>query len=113
MAVRKPTEWTVEEARRHLRAMVGEAKQAGPLPVEGAEDQEALVVPLSDWEKSTPGGGNLADLFLNSPLRGSDIELERDQMSVEDFVKWMKDRGTFDDLERLADALLKERGGES
>lgn len=46
MAVRKPTEWKVEEARRHLRALVGEAKQAGPLPVERRENQEALVVPV-------------------------------------------------------------------
>ncbi len=49
MAVRKPKEWTVEEARRHLRALVGEAKQVGPLLVERPDDREALVVPLNDW----------------------------------------------------------------
>jgi hypothetical protein len=107
MAVRKPTEWTLDEARRHLHALIGEAVEAGPQRVERDDSREALVVPVEQWVNV----GSLADFFLNSPLRGLDIDLERLPDTVEDFDQWMRDRGTFDDLERLADALLREREG--
>lgn len=111
MAVRKPTEWKVEEARRHLRALVGEAKQAGPLPVERQENQEALVVPVPQWgDRPHPLEGSLLEFFKRSGMQDSEADLERDPMTADDLDEWMRNRGTFDDLERLADALMKERG---
>ncbi|HYI26163.1 MAG TPA: hypothetical protein VD767_12200 [Thermomicrobiales bacterium] len=104
MAIRKPTEWTIEEARRHLHALIGEAEQAGPQPVEKDDSQEVMIVPIGKWRS----GGNLADFFLNSPLRNSGINLEPLPFTVEDFDEWMRKRGTFDDLERLADALVTQ-----
>jgi prevent-host-death family protein len=101
MAIRKPTEWTLEEARRHLHAVIVEASEAGPQPVEHANAGEAIIVPAKEWINS----GRLADFFLNSPLRGSGIVLERAPDTVDDFTGWMERRGTFDDLERLADSL--------
>lgn len=100
MAIRKPTEWTLDEARRHLHALIREATQAGPQPVERDHSQEALIVPFGNWVNT----GSLADFFLNSPLRGPDIDLERLPDTVADLDDWMRRRGTFDDLERLADA---------
>ena len=102
MAIRKPTEWTLDEARRHLHALIGEAVNAGPQPVERGDTEAALIVPIESWVNV----GSLADFFLNSPLRGSDIDLERLPDTVADFDDWMRRRGTVEDLEHLADSLL-------
>ncbi len=107
MAIRKPTEWTPDEARRHLHALIGEATETGPQPVERPNSQEALIVPVPPWREPQPTTGEtLVEFFQRSGLGDAALDLERLPDTVEDFDEWMRRRGTFDDLERLADALL-------
>lgn len=104
MAIRKPVEWTTDEARRHLHALLREAAGHDPQPVERSDGAEIVVVSVGTWRNP----GNLADFFLNSPLRDSGIELERHPDTLEDVDEWMRRRGTFDEIDRLADDFQDE-----
>ncbi len=107
MATRKPVEWTVEEARRHLHALLGEAREAGPQSGEGNHSNDAIIVPLPTWEdRPAASGHGLVEFFQSSGLGDSNLELVRQPDTVEDWNQWLRRRGTLDDLECLGNDLV-------
>ena len=72
----KQTMWTVAEAKARLSEVLDQA-------IAGAADNyssgriTAIVVSSEEWERKTKRVGNLAEFFAASPLRGSELEIER------------------------------------
>ncbi len=69
--------WTVADAKARLSEVLERARSEGPQIITRNGKQTAVVVGIEEWEKKTKRKGTLADFLLASPLRGSDIDLER------------------------------------
>ena len=76
-ATRAQTPWSVAEAKAHLSTVLEKARTEGPQTITRNGRKTAVVVGIEEWERKTKRKGTLADFLMNSPLRGSDIDLER------------------------------------
>lgn len=70
-------EWTVAAAKARLSEVLDKASTEGPQTITRNGKRTAVVVGIEEWERKTKRKGSLADFLLASPLRGSDIDLER------------------------------------
>jgi prevent-host-death family protein len=68
--------WTLAGAKARLSEVVDRA-QAGPQFITRNGKPSAVVVSAEEWARKTVRKGTLAEFLLASPLRGADIELER------------------------------------
>ena len=57
--------------------MIDRALAEGPQAITRRGRETAFVVSAEEWRRKTRRKGNLAEFFMNSPLRGSGIDLER------------------------------------
>jgi prevent-host-death family protein len=71
------TPWTVADAKAHLSTVLEKARTDGPQTITRNGKEAAVVVGIEEWERKTKRKGTLADFLLNSPLRASEIDLER------------------------------------
>lgn len=69
--------WSVADAKAHLSTVLEKARTEGPQLITRNGKETAVVVGIEEWERKTKQKGTLADFLLNSPLRGSHIDLER------------------------------------
>lgn len=76
-AAKAATPWTVADAKAHLSTVLEKARTEGPQTITRNGKEVAVVVGIEEWERKTKRKGTLADFLLNSPLRGSEIDLER------------------------------------
>ena len=76
--------WQLQEAKAHLSAVIRLSAQKGPqiLTVRGKE--EAVLISKQDYERLIGSKPNLFDFMRQSPLKGLDIDWERDQSKVRD-----------------------------
>ena len=74
---RKDAEWAVADAKAHFSEMIDRALAQGPQVVTRKGKRTVVVVPVEEWERRSRRQGNLADFFAASPLRGSELEIER------------------------------------
>ena len=70
-------EWPVADAKAHFSEMIDRALSEGPQVVTRNGKQTVVVVPLEEWERRVKRHGNLADFLAASPLRGSELRVER------------------------------------
>src|SRR3982074_2219885 len=68
--------WTVAGAKPRLSEVVDRA-QAGPQTITRNGKPSAVIVSAEEWARKTVRKGTLAEFLLASPLRGADLELER------------------------------------
>ena len=76
--------WSVADAKAHFAEVVEKAKHQGPQIITKNGKEAVVVVSAEEWrrrEEASPAvsrpRGTLLEFFLNSPLRGSGIDLER------------------------------------
>lgn len=69
--------WTVAEAKAKFSEVIDEARSSGPQTVTRNGRKAVVIVSAEEWERKTHRAGTLADFFAASPLRDSDIEIER------------------------------------
>jgi prevent-host-death family protein len=69
--------WTVADAKPRLSEVLEKAQAEGPQIITRNGERAAVVVSIEEWERKTKRTRTLADFLLASPLRGSDIDLER------------------------------------
>lgn len=69
--------WSLADAKAHLSEVVNRAIEDGPQTITRHGREAVVVVSAEDWRRKTQRKGNLAEFFMNSPLRGSGIDLER------------------------------------
>ena len=70
-------EWPVADAKAHFSEMIDRALSEGPQVVTRKGKRTVVVVPLEEWERRVTRQGNLAEFLASSPLRGSQLKVER------------------------------------
>jgi len=68
--------WTLAGAKARLSEVVDRA-QAAPQFITRNGKASAVIVSAEEWARKTVRKGTLAEFLLGSPLRGADIDLER------------------------------------
>lgn len=71
--------WAAAEAKAKFSEVIDQALHSGPQTITRHGVEEVIIVSKTEWEERTRPRKhkNLAEFFLNSPLRGSSIKLER------------------------------------
>ena len=69
--------WPLQEAQDRLEDVVEQAEMSGPQTIMEQGQPGAVVVSLEEYKRLTQPATSLADFLMNSPLRGSGIDLER------------------------------------
>lgn len=79
--------WGVAEAKAKFSEVIDQAVHHGPQTITRHGVEEVVVVSKAEWDaKARPRKHkNLAEFFLNSPLRGSGIDLRRDKRPPREF----------------------------
>jgi len=70
-------QWALQEAKNRLSYVVEQAVTSGPQTITVRGQPKVVVLATEEYERITKPTTSLADFFLNSPLRGSGIDLER------------------------------------
>lgn len=73
------TAWQLQTAKNRLSEVVEKALRQGPQTITRRGKETAVILSVKDYKKLTRPKGGLVDFFLRSPLRGVDIDLERDK----------------------------------
>lgn len=69
--------WTVAEAKAKLSEVIDHAQVEGPQLITRNGRSTVVLVAFEEWERKTKRIGNLAEFFTASPLRGSELSVER------------------------------------
>ncbi len=68
--------WTVAQAKARLSEVIDRAKSA-PQTITRNGKPSVVVVSAEEWHRKTARKGTLADFLLASPLRGTELDIER------------------------------------
>lgn len=77
--------WTLAGAKARLSEVVDRA-QAGPQIITRNGKPSAVIVSAEEWARKTLRKGSLAEFLLASPLRGAELELERQRDEPRDVM---------------------------
>ncbi len=69
--------WSIAAAKARFSEVIDQALTSGPQVITRHGKETVVIVPAASWREASGQTGNLADFFLNSPLRGENIDLER------------------------------------
>jgi prevent-host-death family protein len=69
--------WTLAEAKAKFSRVIDSALSRGPQAITRYGHLTAVIVSAEEWERKTRRVGNLAEFFAASPLRDSNLQLER------------------------------------
>jgi prevent-host-death family protein len=69
--------WALAEAKARFSEMIDRALADGPQTITRKGEKAVVVVSAEEWQRKTKRKGNLAEFFAASPLRGSDLKIER------------------------------------
>ena len=69
--------WQLQEAEHRLGELVGRAASNGPQLITSQGTEVAAVISMNDYRKLCDPPKHLVDVFLESPLRGEGIDLDR------------------------------------
>lgn len=78
MSRSEATHWTVASAKARFSELIDKANREGPQVVTRNGHPAAVLVSPEEWARKTTRKGTLAEFLMNSPLRGSDIDLTRE-----------------------------------
>lgn len=81
-----PDSWTVAQAKARLSEVIEKARRHGPQSITRNGKKAVVVVDAAAWERAQKRKreGNFADFLMNSPLRGSGLEITRVDDGVRD-----------------------------
>lgn len=69
--------WTLAHAKAKFSQVVDQAGRAGPQFITKNGKPAAVVVSVEEWARKTSRKGTLAEFLLSSPLRGTELDMER------------------------------------
>jgi len=78
--------WSVAEAKARLSELLDHAVNDGPQAITRRGREIAVVVSTEEWHRKTSRSGSLAEFLAASPLRGSDLDIERVDAPPRDLV---------------------------
>ena len=70
---------SVAQAKARLSEVIDRALKEGPQEITRNGRPAVVVVAIEEWARKTGRKGTLAEFFAASPLRGSNLEIERAQ----------------------------------
>lgn len=76
--------WSVAEAKARLSELIEHVDRDGPQTISRRGKEVAVVVSIEEWHRKSKRSGSLAEFFAESPLRGSDVEVDRDKAPPRD-----------------------------
>ena len=68
--------WTVANAKAKLSEVIDRA-QSTPQTITRHGKPSVVVVSAEEWQRKTVRKGTLAEFLMESPLRGAELDLER------------------------------------
>ena len=77
MPPRPSAAWPIADAKARLSEVIDRAIEAGPQVITRHGRPTAVLVSTDEWNRKTRRKGNLAEFFAASPLRGSNIKIQR------------------------------------
>jgi prevent-host-death family protein len=77
--------WTLASAKARFSEVVDRA-QVGPQTITRNGKPSAVIVSAEEWARKTMRKGTLAEFLLASPLRGADLDLERQRDTRRDVM---------------------------
>jgi prevent-host-death family protein len=69
--------WSVADAKARLSELLDRAISDGPQAISRRGREIAVVVSIEEWHRKTVRSGSLAEFFAASPLRDSDLDIQR------------------------------------
>lgn len=76
--------WQLQEAKAHLSEVVRKCLKDGPQLLTVGGKEEVVMISLEDYELLIGLKPNLVEFMQLSPLRGSDLKIDRDKSSIRD-----------------------------
>ena len=77
--------WTVAGAKAKLSEVIDRA-QSAPQTITRNGKPSVVVVSAEEWQRKTARKGSLAQFLMESPLRGADLDLERQSDEPRDLL---------------------------
>ncbi len=71
--------WQLQDAKSKFSELVEQAIAHGTQIVTRRGKRAVVVMPYEEYERLIQPKGNLSQFLLNSPLAGSELEIERDK----------------------------------
>lgn len=78
------SKWSLASAKARLSEAIDRAVRNGPQTITRNGRTTAVVVSAEEWDRKTKRKGSLAEFLLASPLRGSEIDVERGRDEARD-----------------------------
>jgi prevent-host-death family protein len=75
--MRKRSGWPVADAKARFSEVIDQAISSGPQTITRNGRDTVVVVSVDEWRRKVRRKGNLAEFFANSPLRDSQLVVER------------------------------------
>jgi len=72
-------EWGIADAKARFSEMIERALSEGPQTITRNGRKTVIVVAADEWARRSRRQGSLAEFFASSPLRGSDLQVDRAQ----------------------------------
>ena len=76
--------WQLQEAKNQFSRVVTDAIQDGPQVITRHGVEVAIVLSMSEYRKLVAERTKLSQFFRNSPLRGIELDLSRDDSPQRD-----------------------------
>ena len=71
--------WQLQDAKNRFSELVKRALEDGVQVVTRHGEKVVVILPYDEYKQMTRPGSNLAEFLLNSPIAGSEIEVDRDR----------------------------------
>jgi prevent-host-death family protein len=69
--------WSVADAKARLSELLDHVINDGPQAISRRGREIAVLVSIEEWRRKTARSGSLAEFFAASPLRDSELVIER------------------------------------
>jgi len=76
--------WSVADAKARLSELLEHVINDGPQAITRGGEEIAVVVSIEEWQRKTKRSGSLAEFLAASPLRDSELEIDRLEIPVRD-----------------------------
>ena len=76
--------WQLQDAKAKLSELVRQVIHSGPQGISLRGILEVILISKNDYEKLTKKKSNFVNFMRNSPLKGLELDLERDKSKSRD-----------------------------
>ncbi len=76
--------WSVADAKARLSELLEHVINDGPQAITRRGEEIAVVVSIEEWQRKTKRSGSLAEFLAASPLRDSELEIDRVEIPARD-----------------------------